>query len=158
MLHSTGINSEHTDLFLCFVFTQRPMNIQKIEQSNAPKKQVLANSLKKNLLSLSNMYKALKPFWLLNKVIITRMAEHVSSSEPVEASSDCSPQGNTLCLCSSVQASNLCLRVPPRALLLILHSKPLIVFWNNLREWLPEDRQGFKLGLELELYHLTNKL
>ena len=34
LLLCTGFNSEHVDLFLCYIFTQRPMNNLKIELNN----------------------------------------------------------------------------------------------------------------------------
>ena len=34
LLLCTGFNSEHAILFLCYIFTQRPMNDHKIERSN----------------------------------------------------------------------------------------------------------------------------
>ena len=34
VLLCTGFNSEHADLFLCLILTQRPVNDQKIERSN----------------------------------------------------------------------------------------------------------------------------
>ena len=48
-----------------------------------------------------------------------------------------------------------CAGALPQAQPLILHAKPLIVFWESL--WgLTDDRQGLKLGLKLELCRLTN--
>ena len=49
VLH-TGFDYEHVDLFLCHIFTQSPMNDQKIEQSNERRfglQQVLAKSIEK---------------------------------------------------------------------------------------------------------------
>ena len=50
----------------------------------------------------------------------------------------------------------LCWSAAPRARPLILPSKPLIVFWNSLREWLTGEWQGLKLELRFELCSLTN--
>ena len=41
-LRCTGFEFEHLDLFLCPMFTQRPMNDQKTEQSNEHCQQILA--------------------------------------------------------------------------------------------------------------------
>ena len=87
-------------------------------------------------------YKELKSFWLLN------LAK--SSSKQVVASSDCNQLGNTLHL--------LALWPAQRAQPLILQSKPSIIFWNSLQEWLSDDRQGLELGLTLELCSRTNRL
>ena len=44
---------------------------------------------------------------------------------------------------------------------MILQSKPSIVFWNGISDWLPDDWQqwqGLELGLKLEFCSLTNGL
>ena len=71
LLLCTGSDLEHAFFFLCHIFTQRPMNDSKIKRSNGRcfgRQQLLAHSMEisfpmnKNLLSLPNIYKALKPF------------------------------------------------------------------------------------------------
>ena len=80
----TGFGSEFTELFLCHIFTLRPINDRKIERSDARcfgRQQPLACalhrkfhlSLKKSDLSRPNIYKALKYFWLSNWVSIARV-------------------------------------------------------------------------------------
>ena len=76
LLLCTGFHLEHAILFLCHIFAQRRMNDRKIEQSNGcclGWQQLLAYSMeisfhmkKKSDLSLPKIYKALKPYWLLN--------------------------------------------------------------------------------------------
>ena len=67
-----------------------------------------------------------------------------------------------MCLCLPVLPSQLspklCRSAASIVLPLILQSKPLIVLWKSLREWLPNDLQGLKLGLKLKLCCLTYKL
>ena len=82
------------------------------------------------------------------------------SSKPMAASRDCSWLGNTLCLCLPVRQSNqpkLC-QSTPRALPLILQSRPSIVPWNSVLEWWPDALQGLELGLKLELCSLSLSL
>ena len=72
LLLCTGFDSEHAVLFLCHIFTQRPMNDRKIERSDGRcfgRQQLLADSIeilisheKQNPLSRPDIYKALKPF------------------------------------------------------------------------------------------------
>ena len=48
LLLCTGFDSEHAVLFLCHIFTQRPMNDRKIERSDGRgfgRQQLLANSI-----------------------------------------------------------------------------------------------------------------
>ena len=59
-----------------------------------------------------------------------------------------------MCACLSY-LPKLCQSPAKRAWLLILQSKPLLVFWNSLQECLPDDRQRLKLGLKLKLCSLT---
>ena len=61
------------------------------------------------------------------------------------------------CLSSSSCAGELP-GAAPRAWPLIVQSKALIVFWNSLWEWLPDDQQGLELGLKLELCSLTHAM
>ena len=83
LLLCTGFDSEHAVLFLCHIFTQRPMTDRKIERSDGRcfgRQQLLANSIenfisheKKSDSSRPEIYKALKPYWLLNWVSIARV-------------------------------------------------------------------------------------
>ena len=64
LLLCAGFDSEHEVLFLCHIFTQRPINDRKIEQSYGRcfGRQQIPFPKKKNLLSLPDIYKSLKPF------------------------------------------------------------------------------------------------
>ena len=73
LLLCTGFDSEHAVLFLCHIFTQRPINDRKIERSDGRglgRQQLLADSMeisfqvhmkKKSDSSRPEIYKALKP-------------------------------------------------------------------------------------------------
>ena len=71
LLLCTGFDSEHAVLFLCHIFTQRPMNDRKIERSDGRclgRQQLVANSIEISLhmkeksdSSRPEIYKALKP-------------------------------------------------------------------------------------------------
>ena len=77
----------------------------------------------------------------------------VSRSLPAATAADL----ETPCVCASPSDQpKVCRSTAPRALPLILQSKPLIVLWNSLQECLPDDLQGFKLGFNFELCCLTN--
>ena len=107
----TGFDLEHAVLFLCHIFTQRPMNDRKIERSDGRClgwQQLLAYSIeishdKNSDSSLPEIYKALKPCLELSQY--SKSGSMFSSSEPVAARSDCSRLGNalSLCLCSPVR-------------------------------------------------------
>ena len=65
----TGFDSEHAVLFLCHIFTQRPMNDRKIERSEGRgfgRQQLLADSIgisfPNEKSSRPDIYTALKPF------------------------------------------------------------------------------------------------
>ena len=69
----TGFDSEHADLFLCHIFTQRPTTYRKIERSDGRgfgRQQLLADSIEifisqereKRDLSRPEIYKAFKPY------------------------------------------------------------------------------------------------
>ena len=54
----------------------------------------------------------------------------------------------TPCVCASLSyLPKLCSSAAQKALPLILQSKPLIVFWNSLHKWLPDDWQGLWVGV-----------
>ena len=97
----------------------------------------------------AKIYKSLKSYWLLNWVSITRVAGRCLQLLQQILKTPC------FYSCPS-DPPKLCRSTAPRELPLIL--KPLISFWNSLREWLPDDWQGLKLGLKLELCCLTNWL
>ena len=76
LLLCTEFDLEHAVLILCHISTQRPMNNRKMERSYGRyfgRQQLLANSIenfisheKKSDSSRPEIYKALKPYWLLN--------------------------------------------------------------------------------------------
>ena len=98
---------------------------------------------------------SIESFWLLNK-----SGSPFPSSEPVAARRDCSRLGNSLCLCLPIHPAQVVPECSPKSSALILLSKNLIVFWNSLWEWLPDDQQGLKLGplVKLKLCCLTHGL
>ena len=110
LLLCTGFYLEHAVLFLCHIFTQRPMNDRKIKQRDGlclGQQQLLANSIKnfishakKSDLSLPNIYKALNLFdsWRLKLSKYSKSGSTFSSSEQVASCSDCSRLWNALCL------------------------------------------------------------
>ena len=118
---------------------------------------------KKSDLLLPDIYKTLNPFWISNWVSITRVVARFPQASlllPLPACRDCQNL-ETPCIWSHLSLFNqpkLCRSSAPRAWPLILQSKPLIVLWSSLREWLPNDKQGLELGLKLELCLLTNRL
>ena len=144
------------------------MNDWKIERSNGrcfglQQLRLLADSIenfisheKESDLLRPDIYKALKPFWNSNWVSITRV---ISSSKQVTASTVTAADLETPCVWSCLSdLPKLCQSLAPRAQPLILQSKPLIVFWNSLQKWLPDDRQGLELGLNFELCLLIKVL
>ena len=155
-----NFDSEHAALFLCPIFTQRPMTDGKIEQSYGRSfslQQLLANFSpyfisheKKSDLSWPEIYKAFKHFWLSNWFSIARVVA-CFLQESLSLLAATAAYNETLCVCARPSDQpKQCLRAAPRAWPLILPSEPL----NRL----PDDRQGLKLGLKLELCHLTNEL
>ena len=167
----TGFDSEPAVLILRHIFTHRPMTDWKIEQSDGrgfERQQLFPNSIE-NFISHSKtcslrpeIYKALKPFWLLNWVSIARVAAYfpqASRSRPAATAAN----SETLVFVPARPSSvppKLCWSAAPRAWPLI---SPL-----NLRLPLeqPSERiweiarrpAGLKLGLKLELCSLTNEL
>ena len=113
MLLCTGFDSEHAVLMICHIFAQRRMNDRKIQRSDGRclgRQQLLADSKeisfqmkKKSDSSWPEIYKALKPYWLLELIQYRKSGSMFSSSEPVAARSDCRRLGNALCLCSPVR-------------------------------------------------------
>ena len=102
LLRCTGFDSEHTSLFLCHIFTQRPMNDWKIEQSDGRcfvPQQLLAKCIRKSDSLQPKIYKALKPFWLLNSVSIARVVACVPQAslwQPAATAVD----SETPCICA----------------------------------------------------------
>ena len=136
----TGFDLEHVFLFLCHIFTQRPKNDRKVERSDVcclGQQQLLTNSIeisfhmkKKSDLSLPEIYKALKPCWLLNWVSIAR----VEACFPQVCCSCCVLARPTDSYCPT-HASLASRRAAPRDWPLILHSEPSITFWNSLQRY-----------------------
>ena len=80
LLLCTGFDQEHVDLFLCPSFTQIPLNhLLLIEAMSTvlvgnkflPIPWKISSHVEKHHLSLPNIYKALKLFWLSNIVCVT---------------------------------------------------------------------------------------
>ena len=119
------------------------MTDRKIERSDGRcfgRQQLLANSIenfisheKKSDSSRPEIYKALKPYWLLNWVSIARVVAcfpQASRSRPAATAAD----SETPCVCARPSdPRKQSRRAAPRAWLLILPSKPSITFWNSLR-------------------------
>ena len=171
----TGVDSKHVVLFLCHIFTQRPITGRKMEQSDGRgfgRLQLLANSIEIFILygtesasspsSRPEIYKALKPCWLSKWVSISREVarfSQASRSRPAATAAD----SETPCVYARPSdPRKLCRSAaptwPPSARHLILLSKPSIVLWNSLRAWLPDDLQELEFGLKLEHCRLTNGL
>ena len=113
---------------------------------------------KKGDLSWPENYKALKPCWLLKWVSITSVVEwFLQASLLLPALTASYKETPCVCACQS-NPHKQSRRAAQRAWPLISPSKPSITFWNSLWRDFPDDRQGLKLWLKLELCHLTNKL
>ena len=114
---------------------------------------VLADSTEKWLVTQVTAQN-LHTFLTLELSLYCKGGSTFSSREPAATATDL----DMCCVCA--RPSNQpkpCRSAAPRAWSLVLQSKPSIVFWNSLWEWLPDDLQGLKLGLELELCRLTNE-
>ena len=113
---------------------------------------------KKSDSSRPEIYKALKPCWLLNWVSIARVVAcfpQASRSRPAATAAD----SETPCVCARPSdPRKQSLRAAPRAWLLILPLYSFDYLLEQPLERLPDDRQGFKLGLKLELCRLINEL
>ena len=171
LLLCTGFDSEHVVLFLCHIFTQRPMNDRKIERSDGRgfgRQQLPADS---NGHSISNEKKSvvtaqylqsIKTFLTLELSRYRKSGSTFSSSEPVAARSDCRRLGNASVCARQSYPRKQSLRAAPRAWPLILPSKPSITFWNSLQSDCQMSCRGcclgLKLGLKLELCSLTSEL
>ena len=84
---------------------------------------------------MANIYKTLKPFWILNSVSFARViACFPQVSLSLLASTVADWETPCVCACQSDQPK-LCLpvRVAPKAWLLIWSFKPLITFWNSIQ-------------------------
>ena len=160
----TGFDLEHVFLFLCHIFTQRPKNDRKVERSDVcclGQQQLLTNSIeisfhmkKKSDLSLPEIYKALKPCWLLNWVSIARV-EACFPQAPAATAADL----ETPCACAR-PSDWLLLSYPRKSCQQESCPKRLAVdfaLWTfdylleQPSEILLDDLQGLKLGLNFEL-------
>ena len=152
LLLCTGFDSEHAVLFLCHIFTQRPMNDRKIERSDGRgfgRQQLPADS---NGHSISNEKKSvvtaqylqsIKTFLTLELSRYRKSGSTFSSSEPAATAAD----SETPCVCTRPSdPRKQSRRAAPRAWPLILPSKPSITFWNSLRR----DCQMTGRGLNLD--------
>ena len=103
---------EHAVLFLCHIFTQRPMTDRKIERSYGRcfgQHQLLADSIKisfhmrkKKWFVAAQNLQSIKTLLTLELTQYRKCGSMFSSSEQVAARSDCCRFGNALCLCSPV--------------------------------------------------------
>ena len=142
LLLCTGFYSEHSVLFLCHIFTQRPMTGRKIERSKGRclgRQQLLDNSIensfqmvKKSDLSRPVIYKALKPGWLLKWVSIARVVACFPQASPSQPATVAELETPCVCARPSNQRKQS-RRAAPRAWQLILPSKPSITVWNNVQ-------------------------
>ena len=107
--HSCYIWCNRNVLFLCHIFTQRPMNDRKIERRDGRcfgRQLFLADSIQQNFISHEKksyssrpeIYKALKPCWLLIRVSIARVVACFPqlASEPAATATD----SETPCVCA----------------------------------------------------------
>ena len=126
LLFCTGFDSEQAVLFLCHIFTQRPMTDRKIERSDGRgfgRQQLLANSIeifisheKKKWLVAARNLQSIKTLLTLELSQYRKSGSMFSSSEPVAARSDCRRLGNALCLCSPVRPAQAELESGPKSL------------------------------------------
>ena len=108
VLLCTGFNSEHADLLLCPIFTQRSMNDRQIEQSNGQnfdQQQVLTNCReilipyeKKWLVTAWNL-QIIKTLLTLELSQYFKSGNTFSANKPAAASTHCLRFRNVLCLC-----------------------------------------------------------
>ena len=126
LLLCTGFDSEHVVLFLCHIFTQRPMNDRKIERSDGRgfgRQQLLANSIeifisheKKKWLVAARNLQSIKTLLTLELSQYCKSGSMFSSSEPAATAAD----SQTPCVCARpTDPPKQRQRVAPRACLLI---------------------------------------
>ena len=147
LLLCTGFDSEHAVLFLSpsHISTRDQWLIKRLSEamgaalvsnnfSPIPSKNFISHQ-KKVLIAAATpeIYKALKPCWLLNWVSIARVVAcfpQASLSLPAATAAD----SETPCVCARLSdPRKQSRRAAPRAWPLILPSKPSITFWNSLR-------------------------
>ena len=126
LLLCTGLKSEYAVLFLCHMFTQRPMNDCKIEWSDGRCfgwQQRLANSIenfisheKRGDIVAAWYLQSIKTFLTVELSQYSKSGSTFSSSEPVVASRDCSRLGYSLCLCLPVRPAQTVLEHCPKSL------------------------------------------
>ena len=85
--------------------------------------------------------------------VVPPFLKRAGSCQQLKLPSSANLKKPCVCACWSDQPK-LCWSVTPRAQ--PLQSKPSIIFWNSLWEWLPDDRQGPELGHKFELCLLAN--
>ena len=167
LLLCTGINSEHAVLFLCHIFTQRPMNDLKIERSDGRcfgRQQLVANSMeisfhmKKKSVVTARYLLSIKTFLALNWVSIARVVARfpqASQSLPAATAGDL----ETPCVCPRLfYPANLCLSAAQELghwfCSQILRLSSRIAFGSDC-QMTGTGRQGLELGLKLELCRLS---
>ena len=160
-----------TLLFLCHIFTKRPMNDRKIEQIHGRgfgRQQLLAHSMeisfpmKKKSVVTARYLQRFKPFLIVELSQFRRRGSTFSSSEPVAARSDCRRLRNTLCLCSPVQPAQAVPDRGPKSSAIDFCSQLLRLSsgraFGSDCQMTGNGRQGLEAGLKLELCRLTNGL
>ena len=107
---------------------------------------------KKSDSSRHEIYKALKPCWLLNWVSIARAIAcfpQVSRSRPAATAAN---------LCSPVRLAQAEQENGPKSLAVDFSLYTFDYLLEQPSERLPDDQQGLKHGLKLELCRLSNEL
>ena len=141
LLLCTWFNLEHVILFLCHIFTQRPMNDHKVERSDSRcfgRQKRLAYSmeisfpLKTKTIVTARYLQSIKTFLNVELSQFRKSGSSFSSSEPAATAAD----SETPCVCARPSDHPSCAGARPQEL---LQSNPSIVFSNSLREWLPDD-------------------
>ena len=117
-----GFDSEHADLFLCYIFTQRSMNDRRLSEAKTPgvlrwvhrrrlwsattfrqfHRKVQSHEYKKWLVTARNL-QSIKTFLTVERSQYRKSGSTFSSCEPVTARSDYRRPGNTLLFCWPVR-------------------------------------------------------
>ena len=116
LLLCTGFNLEHVVLFICHMFTQRPMHDRKIERSDrcalvcnnfSPIPSKISFHMKKKGLVAALYLQSIKTCLTVELSQYRKSGSTVSSSEQVAARSDCRRLGNA-------RRGGVCRRTSPR--------------------------------------------
>ena len=141
LLLRTGFDLEHDEvLFLCHIFTQRPKQWALFGSAITSRQfhRKFHFTLKK---VMPECYKSWKPFWLSNWVRMARVVERflrASWQRPAATAKDSETPCVYACPPQPAQAVQ---KRCPKSFAIDFAVKLSIVFWNSLREWLPDDWQ-----------------